>query len=126
MNFFYFIILLFVLGLSIFITILSLNRKKNAIEIVNDMGMGWNLGNTFECFSEYDNIKTPDDQITYWGNKVPTRELFQKLKQYGFKTIRFPVTWYHFMDKYGNINSEWMSRVKEVVTWIFKEKSIAF
>ena len=119
---FYFIILLFVLGTSILITILSLNRKKNAIEIVNDMGMGWNLANTFDSFSDYDLIKTPDEQITFWGNKVPNRELFQNIKKYGFKTIRFPVTWFHFTDKYGNINSEWLLRVKEVVSWIINEK----
>jgi aryl-phospho-beta-D-glucosidase BglC (GH1 family) len=58
------------------------------METVNDMGMGWNLGNTFESFGSFENIKTPDDQIKYWGNKVPKRELFQNIKKYGFKTIR--------------------------------------
>ena len=121
MNF-YFIILLIVLAISIIITILSINRKKNAIEIVNDMGMGWNLANTFDSYSLYEEMRTPDDQITFWGNKVPTRELFRNIKKYGFKTIRFPVTWLHFIDKFGNINPEWLLRVKEVVKWVIKEK----
>ena len=121
MNF-YFIILIIVFGISIVITILSINRKKNAIETVNDMGMGWNLGNTFESCSLFEQMKTPDDQITFWGNKVPNRELFHKIKKYGFKTIRFPITWLHFIDKFGNINSEWMFRIKEVVKWVIKEK----
>lgn len=121
MNY-YFIILIIVLGISIVITILSINRNKNAIETVNDMKMGWNLGNTFESFSLYEQMRTPDDQITFWGNKVPTREIFHNIKKYGFKTIRFPVTWFHFIDEFGNINSEWLFRVKEVINWVLKEK----
>jgi len=41
-----------------------------------------------------------------------------KLKRYGFKTIRFPVTWMHFMDESGKVDSKWMSRVKQIVDWI--------
>ena len=119
---FYFFILFFFFVFSIMITILSINIKKNAIETVNDMGIGWNLGNTFDSFSFNEQMKTPDDQITLWGNKVPNRELFHNIKKYGFKTIRLPVTWFHFIDEFGNINSEWMSRVKEVVRWIINEK----
>jgi endoglucanase len=44
------------------------------------------------------------------------------IKKYGFKTIRFPVTWMYFIDDEGNIKSEWMVRVKEVVDIIIKEK----
>ena len=40
------------------------------------------------------------------------------LKKFGFKTIRFPVTWMHFMDKSGKVSSDWMLRVKEVIDWI--------
>ena len=122
MNFYIFILFIFVLIISVSITFLSINQRKNAMETVNDMGMGWNLGNTFESYGSFENIKTPDDQIKYWGNKVPKRELFQNIKKYGFKTIRLPVTWLHFIDKFGNINSDWLFRVKEVVSWIVKEK----
>ena len=121
MNFL-FIALIIVFGISLLITILSISIKTTAMDIVNNMGMGWNLANTFDCYSDYKEIKTPDEQITLWGNNVPTKELLIKLKKYGFKTILFPVTWFHFMDEVGNVNPEWMYRVKEVVDWIIKEE----
>ena len=87
------------------------------------MGIGYNLGNTFDSYSNYLNeINTPEEQITLNGNTLPTKNMIKKLKKYGFKTIRFPVTWLHFTDDYGNINSEWMLLVKEVVDLIIKQK----
>ena len=114
--------LIFVLALSILITYFSLHPKRTAIEVVNDMGMGWNLGNTFDCFNKSIKLKYPDDQITLWGNVVPTKEMVVGIKKYGFKTIRFPITWMAFMDESGNVDPNWMARVKEVVDWITKDK----
>ncbi len=49
----YLIISLFcVCAISVIITFFSFQTKKNALEIVNDMGIGWNLGNTFEVIIE--------------------------------------------------------------------------
>jgi endoglucanase len=115
-----FIFFIIVLCLSILITYLSIKINKNAIEIVNDMGIGWSLGNTFDSYSTFEEMRTPDEQITLWGNKIPTKKIFLKIKKYGIKTIRFPVTWMHFMDKSGKVKEEWLSRVKEVVFWIVK------
>jgi aryl-phospho-beta-D-glucosidase BglC (GH1 family) len=47
--------------------------------------------------------------------------VIKKIKRYGFKTIRFPVTWMFFMDEYGNVKSDWMILVKEVVDLILDE-----
>ena len=93
--------------------------KMTAVELVNDMGLGWNLGNTFDCFGTWKEIKEPDDQITMWGNVVPTEKMVTSIQKYGFKTVRFPVTWMNFIDDNGNVNEDWMKRVKEVVDWIY-------
>ena len=116
------ICLILVIGISILIIVLSLRKKKTAKEIVNEMGIGWNLGNTFDCFEKSKKFNSPDEQITAWGNIIPTKEMILKIKKYGFKTIRLPVTWMHFIDESGNVNSDWMSRVKEVTEWIIKDK----
>jgi len=47
--------------------------------------------------------------------------MIKKIKKYGFKTIRFPVTWMHFIDDYGNIKFNWMNLIKEVVDLIINE-----
>lgn len=108
-----FILFLIVFGLSIIINFFSINFAKDAIEIVNDMGIGWNLGNSFDSYTRVRVVKTPEDQIKLWGNKLPTQQLFSNIKKYGIKTIRFPVTWHHFTDDSGNVNKEWMSKVKK-------------
>jgi len=109
--------------ITIFIVSLLFNylyyiSKKTPTDIVNDMGIGYNLGNLFDSYSTIEEIKTPDEQITLWGNSVPKKQLFNYLKKSGFKTIRFPITWMHFMDEFGKVNPLWMSRVKEIVKWI--------
>ena len=112
------LILVFVFIMSIILSLLPFYSQRTAMEIVNDMGQGWNLANTFECFDIQREMNNPNDQITLWGNKLPKKEMFLRIKKYGFKTIRFPVTWLHFMESSGKIKSEWMEKVKEVVDFI--------
>ena len=103
---------------SLILNYISFISKKSAIEIVNEMGMGYNLGDLFDCYMDFTKINNPDEQITLFGNEPPTKETIHRLKKYGFKTIRFPITWTYFIDEFDNIKSEWMSRVKEVIDWI--------
>jgi len=80
-----------------FLSYISLNSKKTSMQIINDMGIGINLGNSFDCYSTFENIENPDEQIKLCGNGVLTKQMFTRIKKYKFKTIRFPVTWKHFM-----------------------------
>lgn len=52
-------------------------------ELMMELKIGWNLGNTFDA---------PDGETT-WGNPVTTRELLFKVKELGFNTIRIPISW---------------------------------
>ena len=95
-----------------------MTSNKNSLEIVEDMGIGYNLGNTFDSYDFITEINSPEEQITLMGNILPTKNMIKKIKKYGFKTIRFPVTWIFFIDDYGNVNSDWMILVKQVVDLI--------
>jgi len=113
---------------SIFIVLLILDylvnlKKKTSMQIVNEMGIGYNLGHSFDSYIKSKVINNPDDAITLLGNPIPTKNLIANIKKYGFKTIRFPVTWIYFIDESGNIDPKWILRVKEVVKWII-EKNI--
>ena len=99
--------------------------KKTSIQIVNEMGIGYNLGHSFDSYLKSKAINNPDDAITLLGNPIPTKSLIVNIKKYGFKTIRFPVTWIYFIDQFGNIDPKWILRVKEVVKWII-EKNIYY
>ena len=116
------IILSIFLLISLLLDYLWSLQKGNSFDIVRKMGIGYNLANTFDSFSDFSDFETPDEQIEFNGNKAPNEDKIKKLKKYGFKTIRFPVTWMYFIDDEGNIKSEWMVRVKEVVDIIINEK----
>jgi len=83
------LILPIILLVSLIFDYLYEMTKKNSFQIVKEMGMGYNIANTFDGFSYYKNIKTPDEQIGLNGNIAPTKEMIKKIKKYGFKTIRF-------------------------------------
>ena len=106
--------------ISFTLNYLCISKEKSVMKIVNEMGLGYNLAYSFDCYDFYGKITNPDEQITLMGNPIPTKKLISNIKKYGFKTIRFPVTWINFIDDYGNVNAEWMSRVKQVVKWIVK------
>ena len=80
---------LIVLALSVILTYLSINIKKNAMETIKDMGYGINLGNTFDCYSETEQIKTPDEQITFWGNAKPTKAMLANIKKMDLRLYVF-------------------------------------
>ncbi len=80
----------------------------SADDLITDMGLGWNLGNSFDSTGSSE---------TSWGNPVTTEEMIDTLAELGFKTIRIPVSWsYHCDDDY-NIDEDWLERVQEVVDW---------
>lgn len=86
-------------------------------EVVADMGLGINLGNTMEsCGISGDTVTAYE---TGWGSPVITRETIQGYADSGFGVLRIPVAWSNMMD-FGNnfeINADYMARVKELTEW---------
>ena len=112
-------ILFVVLVLLLAFNYIELTNKLTAIEFVNKMRIGINLGNSFDSYNEnVQEINNPDDQLTLYGNTVPTKNMILNIKKMGFKTVHLPITWLNFIDQSGIVNSDWMFRIKEVVKWI--------
>ncbi|MBR3971202.1 MAG: cellulase family glycosylhydrolase [Ruminococcus sp.] len=88
---------------------------RSSAEIVKDIKVGWNLGNSLEC---YNTNKDGLDTETGWGNPKTTAKLIKSVKAAGFNAIRVPVTWGEHMDG-DTIQKEWLNRVKEVVDYIY-------
>ena len=94
-----------------------------ALEFVRGLGLGWNLGNTFDPVPLNDErnktittggVWTPEDQQRLWFNKPFTRDCACFVKEAGFDTIRIPVTWKDWLDPYtGNVDPVWMAAVQE-------------
>ena len=93
---------------------------ESATDAVKNMGVGWNLGNTLDAWADKA-MTTPEDQETVWGQPVTRPELMKMMKEAGFGAIRVPVTWFHWMDADGNVKTEWMKRVHEVVDYVISQ-----
>lgn len=93
---------------------------EKADEVIKNMGLGWNLGNTLDAYDFNDTHDGSDWKYweTYWGQPQTTPELMQMLNKAGFGTVRVPVTWGMHMDADGEVNSVWMNRVKEIVEYV--------
>ena len=91
-------------------------KPMTAKEITADMGIGWNLGNSFDS-KDCNWIADESQYETGWGNPVVTKALIDKVSELGFRTVRIPVSWHNHVDAENNISSAWMQRVKTVVDY---------
>lgn len=100
-------------------TIVSCSEKKveseaelSALDFAQTLGIGWNLGNNLDAWSE-EGIAVETD----WGNGKATQATFDAVKKAGFKSVRIPVTWLGFVGEAPDytISKERMDRVAEVV-----------
>jgi len=90
-------------------------------QVVEEMGIGWNLGNTLESYGDWINGSTVQQYETAWGNPVATKQLIDAIKNNGFNSIRIPVSWSNLMGANYEINQNLFARVKEVVDWVIDD-----
>ena len=124
--------------------ILALAEKTAA-----DMGLGFNLGNSFDAIGRPGSPYVGLESELAWLNPRTTKEMIAAIAGAGFKTLRLPVTWhnhvsenevisgperslgetgkkeiYNETDKKTDIDivdPAWMSRIREVVGWCIDE-----
>ena len=101
--------------ISLTLEYLSFYYKYSAIEVVNDMGIGYNLGNTYNYSDDLGNESKENFEIKTWGTILPTKKAINKIKKIGFKTIRFQVKYMNYTNEIDIINSEWINKIKEIV-----------
>ena len=100
-------------------------RDISSMELVSEMGIGWNLGNTLDVCNADRNgdgrVDEHSDNVDemLWGNPCATRELFEALKEDGISSVRIPVTWRDHTDENFVIDADWLDRVQEVVDYAY-------
>lgn len=95
-------------------------RDITTMELVRDMGIGINLGNTYESCGDWIaqwGDGTPESYETAWGSPVITQEMIQGYADEGFGVLRIPVAWSNMMGENYVINKEYLNAVHEVVDW---------
>lgn len=83
-------------------------KHKTAFEITQDMGAGWNLGNSLDAHGGETN----------WGNPATSKAMIDQIRKAGFKTLRVPVTWDdNISGSEHTIATSWLDRVEEVINY---------
>lgn len=103
-----FIQLMAIIALCLLTPIVKSQELPTASDLVAEMGVGWNLGNSLEA----------TEGETSWGNTATTQELINGVKAAGFNTVRIPCAWNNYSNQETNeIEQSWLARVKEVVDY---------
>ncbi len=95
-------------------------RDITTMELVRDMGIEINLGNTYESCGDWIaqwGEGTPESYETAWGSPVITRDMIQGYADEGFGVLRVPVAWSNMMGENYTISQEYLSAVCEVIDW---------
>lgn len=106
-------------------TVTNEMRDMTSLELVHDMKLGYNLGNSLDvCNADRNGDGKADETSdnvdeTLWGNPTVTKEQIQFVKDSGFDSVRIPVTWRDHIYDAGNIDAAWMDRVQEVVDYAY-------
>ncbi len=95
---------------------------------VQEMGMGWNLGNTYDP-NDCTWLINEMSYETAWGNVKTTQEIIDLAKDQGFNTIRISVSWHNHISvevdengrKIYTISDNWMNRIQEVVDYCYND-----
>jgi aryl-phospho-beta-D-glucosidase BglC (GH1 family) len=89
-------------------------RGQSAAKIVDAMEPGFNLGNNLDAIG-------PDE--TAWGFPRITPEFLESIRDYGFNSVRIPVTWGGHQGPAPDytVDTAWMDRVEEVVNYALDE-----
>ena len=89
-------------------------RDISAVDLVKEMKIGWNLGNTMDA-----NGAATVMAETSWGNPKTTKKLIDDVKSAGFNTLRVPITWQPHLGVAPDytIDPAWLDRVQEIVNY---------
>lgn len=90
-------------------------------ELTEEMGAGWNLGNTMDGHTGL----TPGETI--WQKVTTTKKLIKSMHDMGFNTVRIPVTWGTMIDDENDykIDEAWISRVQDIVDYCISQDMYA-
>ena len=85
-------------------------RNITSMDLVAEMGVGWNLGNSLD-------VESTDK--TAWGNPLPSQEIIDKVYDIGFRTLRVPITWsfHQVATAPYTIDPEYLTQVQETVNY---------
>jgi endoglucanase len=105
-------------------------RNITTMALVKDMGIGINLGNTFESTGDWINGSNVNAYETAWGSPTITKAMIDGYASGGIKTVRIPIAWSNLMTENNSggtytISTALLNRIDEVVGWVLDNNMYA-
>jgi endoglucanase len=96
-------------------------------QLIEEMGMGINLGNTLECYTDEPWFDTSiiTNYETAWGSPVITEAMIRGYADAGFNSLRIPVAWSNMMRPNYVIHPDLFDRVEAIVNWTIDSGMVA-
>ncbi len=94
-------------------------------QVVADMGLGINLGNTLEACGDWIDGDTVENYETAWGSPVITEDMIAGYQETEFDSVRIPVAWSNLMADDYTISSELLDRVETVAQYVLDKNMYA-
>ncbi len=97
------------------------DKNIPAFNLIHEMGLGTNLGNTMEAYCA--GASTATQLETNWGQPVTTQEMVTGMKKAGFRSLRIPVSWSSMMSDDGKytIDTALLKRVETIINYALQE-----
>ena len=71
---------------------------NEAMAFLREMGIGWNLGNTFDAYNDALPKSREMEMETVWCGFRTTENTIKAVAEAGFTTLRLPVSWHNHVD----------------------------
>ena len=94
-------------------------RDITTMQLVREMGLGINLGNTFEACGKQISKSSIENYEQAWGSPIITEKIIKGYADTGFGVLRIPVAWSNLISEDGTytIHPDLMRKVQQVVDW---------
>lgn len=95
-------------------------REISTQQVIREMGLGINLGNTYEACGDWIaqwGDGSVESYVTAWGSPVITQPMIQGYADAGFGVLRVPVAWSNMMGEDYTISAAYLATVKETIDW---------
>ena len=97
----------------------SIRENFSTSQLVDEMGLGINLGNALDATGDWINPSSISNYETAWGSPLITKEMIEGYAKAGYSSLRIPVTWSNMMNNAENyrIHPDLLNRVEEILNW---------
>lgn len=95
----------------------TVREKLSTQQLVNEMGLGINLGNTLDAVGDWIDPSSILNYEQAWGSPIITQEIIEGYAKAGYSSLRIPVSWGNLLSDDFKVHPDLMDRVEKILNW---------